>query len=136
VAAICPRGVDVFFDNTSGVIADAVWPLMNVRGRVIQCGTTAVATWDPPPTAERRERNVLTKRLRHEGFVIFDHLARFATVGRELAALIKSGALVYHEDIDLGLDQAPRALAELYEGGNRGKKIIQLESLFKGAAGM
>jgi len=27
----CPRGVDVFFDNTSGVIADAVFPLMNDR---------------------------------------------------------------------------------------------------------
>ena len=40
---LCPQGVDVFFANTSGAIADAVWPLMNQRGRVVQCGTAAVA---------------------------------------------------------------------------------------------
>jgi hypothetical protein len=63
VASI-PRGIDVYFDNTSGTIVDAVWPLMNVRGRIIQCGTAAVATWEPPPTAPRREREILTKRQR------------------------------------------------------------------------
>jgi NADPH-dependent curcumin reductase CurA len=123
---LCPKGVDVFFDNTSGEIADAVWPHMNMRGRVVQCGTAAVGGWDPPPLGPRRERQVLTKRLRHEGFIIFDHLARFQSVIEQLAAWSREGAIVFREDIEAGLDRAPAALAQLFRGENRGKKIIQI----------
>ena len=124
--ALCPQGIDVFFDNTSGDIADAVWPLMNQRGRIIQCGTAAVPVWTPPPAAPRRERDVLTKRLRHEGFIVFDHLARFNEVIAQLAAWLQEGSLVYREDIEDGLDRAPAALAEIYRGENRGKKSIRI----------
>jgi len=125
IARHCPRGVDVFFDNTSGAIADAIWPAMNVRGRIIQCGTSAIASWDPPPRAPRHDRDVLTRRLRHEGFVIFDHVARFSEVAGNLAGLLASRRLVYREDLEQGLDNAPRALAAVYRGENTGKKIIR-----------
>jgi NADPH-dependent curcumin reductase CurA len=135
IAALCPRGVDVYFDNTSGAIADAVWPLMNIRGRIIQCGTAAVAAWEPPPMAPRREREVLTKRLRHEGFIIFDHVPRFPAVIEQLAAWANAGTVVYREDIEDGLDRAPHALAAIYRGENRGKKIIRLEGIPLAPAG-
>ena len=45
-----PRGVDVYFDNTAGVISDAVLPQLAVGARVVICGTASVASWDPPPT--------------------------------------------------------------------------------------
>ncbi len=124
--SVCPQGVDVFFDNTSGDIADAVWPLMNTRGRIVQCGTAAIAGWDPPPLGPRHEREVLTKRLRHEGFIVFDHRAQFPSVIEQLAAWSRAGAIVFHEEIEAGLDQAPAALAAIYRGENRGKKIIQI----------
>jgi NADPH-dependent curcumin reductase CurA len=127
LAALCPRGIDVYFDNTSGAISDAVWSFMNVRGRIIQCGTAAVPAWDPPPMSVRRERDVLTKRLRHEGFIVFDHVSRFPTVIEHLAGWSKAGTLVYREDIEEGLERAPHALAAIYRGENRGKKIIRLE---------
>ena len=125
--AACPDGVDIYFDNTSGSLADAVVPLMNIRGRIIQCGTAAVPVWSPPPAAPRRDREILVKRLRHEGFIIFDHIEKFPAVSDTLATWVKEGALVYREDIEQGLDQAPNALAGLYRGENRGKKIIRLE---------
>ena len=124
----CPEGVDVFFDNTSGAIADAVLPLMNVRGRIVQCGTAAEPVWDPPPAGPRRDRAILVKRLRHEGFVIFDHVSRFSQVAARLAEWVRDGSLVYREDIEIGLDRAPAALAGLYRGANAGKKIIQLRA--------
>jgi NADPH-dependent curcumin reductase len=124
--AQCPGGVDVFFDNTSGAIADAVISAMNPRGRVIQCGTAAVPVWDPPPTGPRRDREILVKRLRHEGFIIFDHVGEFPSVAAILAAWIRDGTLKYREDVEQGLDRAPAALAGLYQGANQGKKIIQL----------
>jgi NADPH-dependent curcumin reductase CurA len=124
--SLCPHGIDVFFDNTSGAIADAVWPFMNLRGRIVQCGTIAVASWDPGPPAPRRERLVLTRRLRHEGFIIFDHLERFPAVIAQLARWRQEGALVFHEDVETGLDHAPGALAAIFRGENRGKKMIHI----------
>jgi hypothetical protein len=124
--ALCPQGVDIFFDNTAGEIADAVWPFVNLRGRVIQCGTAAVGSWEPPPTAPRRERAVLTKRLRHEGFIIFDHLERFPAVIAQLARWHREGTLVFHEDIVTGLECAPAALTSIFRGENRGKKLVRI----------
>ena len=122
----CPDGIDVFFDNTSGEIADAVWPVLNSHARVVQCGTAAVPAWDPPPAGLRRDREVLVKRLRHEGFIIFDHVARFPAVAAQLAAWLADGSLRYREDIEHGLERAPEALAALYRGQNDGKKIIEV----------
>jgi NADPH-dependent curcumin reductase len=124
--AKCPRGVDVFFDNTSGEIADTVLSAMNSHGRIVQCGTAAVPVWDPPPTGPRREREILVKRLRQEGFIIFDHVSEFSAVAATLAAWIEEGTLSYREDVEQGLDGAPAALQGLYQGANQGKKIIQL----------
>ena len=92
----------------------------------MQCGTAAIAAWDPPPQGPRHDREILTKRLSQQGFIIFDHVARFPAVIAQLASWVKQGALVYGEDIVDGIDQAPAALAQLYRGENRGKKIIKL----------
>lgn len=123
---LAPQGIDVFFDNTAGEIADAVWPQLNLRGRIVQCGTAAVANWEPPPPAPRRERLVLTRRLRHEGFIIFDHQPRFAEAIRQLGEWSRQGELRYREDIEPGLDRAPAALAALLRGENRGKKMVRI----------
>jgi hypothetical protein len=77
----------------------------------------------------RRDREVLTKRLRHQGFVIFDHFASFENVVEKLSALVKAGDIVYQEDIETGLERAPHALAAIYRGENRGKKSIRLEDV-------
>jgi len=125
LGAVCPSGIDVFFDNTSGPIADVVWPLMNARGRIVQCGTVAEPIWEPVPSGPRRDRLILTKRLRHEGFVIFDYVREFPRVASKLAGWIREGALRHREDVEKGLDRAPHALAALYRGDNHGKKLVE-----------
>src|SRR5262245_14076626 len=39
LAKACPRGVDVYFDNTAGSISDAVLPKLALGARVVICGT-------------------------------------------------------------------------------------------------
>ncbi|WP_428312962.1 NADP-dependent oxidoreductase [Hydrocarboniphaga sp.] len=124
--AVCPDGVDVYFDNVGGNIADSVIRRMNRSGRVIQCGTISIPSWVPVPQGPRVEREILTRRLRMEGFVIFDHVKRYDAVAAELAALAASGKLRCDEDIEQGLEMAPQALVDVYAGRNTGKKLIQL----------
>jgi NADPH-dependent curcumin reductase CurA len=127
LAAACPKGVDVFFDNVAGDIADAIVRRMNWFGRIIQCGTMSIPVWVPPPQGPRIEREILTRRLRMEGFVIFDHIARFDEVAAELSSLLKAGSLRIREDIQAGIERAPQALVDVYTGRNTGKKLIALK---------
>jgi NADPH-dependent curcumin reductase CurA len=64
------------------------------------------------------------RRLQWGGFVIFDHKADYPTAMDALAALIAAGKLHYDEDIAVGFDAAPGALARLYAGENVGKSLI------------
>jgi NADPH-dependent curcumin reductase CurA len=125
VAKACPKGVDIFFDNTAGALADAVFPVLNVGARVIQCGTASVSSWLPPPTGPRRERDVLVKRLSWHGFVAFDHQALFPDSLRDLQALYAAGQLIAQDEVLEGLDQAPGAIQRLYAGENQGRLSIR-----------
>ncbi|MEY2928026.1 MAG: hypothetical protein RL367_2503 [Pseudomonadota bacterium] len=124
VARLAPKGVDVFFDSVGGPILDSVIRQMSTAGRIVQCGTASIANWYPAPTGVRNEREVLMRRLIWGGFVIFDHQADFPAAIEGLAALITAGKLVYDEDIAVGYDAAPCAIARLYAGGNIGKSLI------------
>ena len=127
IRAACPDGNDIFFDNTGGPIADAAVRTMRLRGRVIQCGTAANASWTPVPTGPRPEREILTRRLRWSGFIIFDHVAEFDTAAARLTKLALDGKIVHDEEILPGLEHAPGAIALLYRGENRGKLIIKVD---------
>jgi NADPH-dependent curcumin reductase CurA len=121
---LAPDGINVFFDNTGGVILDTALRHMAIGGRVVQCGTAAIDHWTPPPTGLRNEREVLTRRLHWSGFVIFDHAAEFDTAARQLADWYTNGRITYEEDITPGIENAPSALSHLYAGRNLGKKLI------------
>jgi NADPH-dependent curcumin reductase CurA len=121
---VCPDGVDVYFDNTGGVILDTAIRHMCIGGRIVQCGTASIDRWQPPPTGLRNEREVMTRRLSWRGFVIFDHLSEVPAVTSHLLEWLDAGELVYDEDISTGLESAPSALTGLYSGANRGKRLI------------
>ena len=86
----------------------------------------SIASWVPNPTGPRIEREILTRRLRIEGFVIFDHLKRFDDTAARLAKMLGDGSLRYAEDIGNDIADAPQALVDVYSGRNTGKKLIKL----------
>jgi NADPH-dependent curcumin reductase len=126
LARACPQGIDVYFDNTSGRISDAVLRHINKRARIVICGTASVASWDPWPAGPRIERHLLVKSARMEGFLVFDYEHRTGEAVPQLAQWVREGKLRYREDILEGLDAAPDAIAGLYRGENLGKRLIKL----------
>ena len=126
LAAACPKGVDVYFDNTSGGISDAVMAHLNVGARVIICGTASIANWNPVPLGPRVERTLLVKRARMQGFVILDHRDHYAAARVDLADWVRQGLIQYEEDILDGIEYAPDAIAGLYRGENLGRRLIRV----------
>jgi NADPH-dependent curcumin reductase CurA len=126
LTAACPKGVDVYFDNTAGSISDSVYAQIAAGARVIICGTASIASWDPPPHGPRIERHLLVKRARMSGLLIFDYAPRFEEAIDRLTSWIRQGKLRYREDIQDGIERCPGAIAELYRGENLGKRLIRL----------
>ncbi len=124
--AACPDGIDVYFDNTSGPITDAVLPRLKVGARVVICGTASIANWNPLPQGPRFERILLTKRARMQGYVIFDYTPRYGEALAELYPWVKDGLIRFREDIQDGIEHAPDAIAGLYRGDNLGKRLIRI----------
>jgi NADPH-dependent curcumin reductase CurA len=127
LAAACPRGADVYFDNTAGAISDAVLRRLATGARIVICGTASVASWDPPPSGPRVERHILVKRARMSGFLAFDYQHRYEEAIARLAEWVRDGRIRYREEIVDGIENCPGAIAELYRGENLGKRLIRLE---------
>jgi len=131
LAAVCPKGIDVYFESVGGAIFDAVLPLLNVRARVPLCGL--IATYNDtgiPPGPDRLgllTRTLLTKRITMRGFIIFDDYGdRYGEFVAQMSAWLKEGTIKFREDIVDGLESAPRAFIGLLEGKNFGKLIIRV----------
>ena len=126
LAAACGHGVDVYYDNTAGLITDAVVSHINKGARIVICGTASVASWDPWPSGPRIERHLLNKAARMQGFLIWDYEHRYQEAVARLATWVRQGRIRYHEEILDGLEQAPDSIAGLYRGENSGKRLIRV----------
>ena len=61
-----------------------------------------------------------------QGFVVFDHADKWEGAVATLAGWVREGRLNYAEDFLEGIEACPDALAGIYRGDNRGKRIIRL----------
>ncbi|WP_176599074.1 MULTISPECIES: NADP-dependent oxidoreductase [Sphingobium] len=126
ITRACTDGVDVYFDNTSGGISDAVLRHIRIGARIAICGTAAIESWTPWPLGERPNRHLLIKRAMMRGFLATDYHDRHAEIVSRLSAWVDEGSLRYREDILDGLGSVPGAIAYLYSGKSTGKLLIRL----------
>lgn len=127
LAAACPDGVDVYFDNTCGPISDRVMGHLAQNARVVICGTAAITDWDPLPQGPRVHRQLLVKRARMQGFLAFDHKDRYAETIDRLAGWVRDGTLTWREHVLDGAEAARDAIGMLYRGENTGKLIVAVD---------
>ena len=114
LAAACPGGIDVYFENVGGKVWDAVFPLLNTFARIPVCGLIAQynssGDFEGPDRLPVLMRQILTKSLTIRGFIQREFVAeQRPAFEREMAAWIATGAVKYKEDIVEGLANAPEA---------------------------
>jgi NADPH-dependent curcumin reductase CurA len=123
----CPSGIDVYFENVGGAVWDAVMPLLNEFARVPVCGLISQYSLTGAPAGPDRQpplmRLILTKRLRVQGFIVWDYHAQLPDFLREMSAWMREGKIKYREDIVDGLERAPEAFIGLLKGDNFGQLI-------------
>jgi NADPH-dependent curcumin reductase CurA len=125
LAAACPRGIDVYFENVGGAVFAAVLTLINQNARIPLCGLIADYNATEPRPAPNL-RPLLVKRASIKGFIISDHAGRGGDFLRDAGEWVKSGQIKYREDIVDGLETAPSAFLKLFDGANFGKLLVRV----------
>ena len=130
LAAACPNGIDVYFENVGGAVWQAVLPLLNDFARVPVCGL--IAQYNGPGEGDGLDRlpatmrEILSRSLTLRGFIFWEFADQRPTFEREVGGWIAEGRIRYREDIVEGLNNAPEAFIGLLEGRNFGKLLIKV----------
>lgn len=133
LAAACPDGIDVYFESVGGAVFDVVLPLLNAQARIPVCGLIANYNATELPAGPDRlgllMGNILSKRLRVHGFIIFDDYGhRYGEFMQQMGPWVQGGKIKFREDIVEGLDLAPQAFIGMLDGSNFGKLVVRVAS--------
>ncbi len=123
---LCPKGIDVYFDNVGGAITDAVIPCINIHARISICGQISQYNLERPETGPRWLTSLIVKRAKVEGFLVTDYMPRFGEALFEVGRWYREGKLKYREQIVEGIENAPRAFLGMLRGENIGKQLVKV----------
>ena len=124
---LAPDGIDVYFDNVGGEQLEAAIGATRTFARIVMCGAISRYNDAEPPPGPRNLFLAIGRRLRLQGFIVTDHLARFGEFAREVAPLIAAGELKAPTTFVEGVENAPRALMQLLQpNANVGKIVVRV----------
>lgn len=124
--ALCPDGINVYFDNVGGRTLAIVLDRMATWGRIALCGMISDYDRDGRPAGPANLVNLAIRRVRMEGFLATDYTPRYKEARRQLSAWLATGALKACEHIHEGFENIPRAFLGLFSGTNTGKAMVKL----------
>lgn len=123
---LCPKRVDVYFDNVGGPILDAVLDRLAIGGRVVLCGAISSYNEERKPPGPANYLNLISRRGRMQGFITLDWWDRWPEAMARLGEWVASGELRHREHVFEGLEAAPDALNALFTGANTGKVVVRV----------
>jgi len=125
LAASCPKGIDVYFENVGGAMLDAVLLRGNPYARIVACGMISQYNLAEPKGVKNLSTMVGNK-VRMQGFIVSDHMDQKPAFMAEMSGWLAEGKIKYREDITEGIENAPAAFIGMLKGENFGKQIIKI----------
>ncbi|HEX4018602.1 MAG TPA: NADP-dependent oxidoreductase [Frankiaceae bacterium] len=127
--ALCPQGIDVYFDNVGGEILDAALTRLARGARIVICGAVSQYNATEAVRGPANYLSLLVFRASMKGMVVFDYADRYGEAAVEMAGWLADGRLISREDVVIGDIRAfPQTLLKLFKGENTGKLVLALES--------
>ncbi|HKE20080.1 MAG TPA: NADP-dependent oxidoreductase [Kofleriaceae bacterium] len=126
LAAACPDGIDVYFDNVGGVQLDAALAVANDFARFALCGMIEQYNEETPAPVLPHLYLAVTRRIALQGFITPDHQEDMPAFTADMARWIREGRIRWRETVVAGLERAPEAFVGLFRGENIGKMLVEL----------
>ena len=123
---LCPKGINIYWDNVGGTTLDAAVHNMADHARSIQCGAISGYTSDKPPTGERWEFIITMRRIKMQGMIVYDWIDEWDSAIKEIAGWYKEGKLKKRVTVKNGINEMPHAFMDLFRGGNVGKLLVKI----------
>ena len=123
---LCPKSIDIYFDNVGGKILDTVLGEINLKARIVICGMISLYNSTKPVPGPYNFSRIITKRALVQGFIVTDYFDRMTEALQDLMTWYSGGKLKYREHIIDGLENANTAINKLFDGSNKGKLIIKI----------
>jgi NADPH:quinone reductase len=127
LAALCPEGVDVYFDNVGGEITEAVVANLDFHARIALCGQISQYNNTKPSVGYSILPHLLTRSVMLQGFIVSNYSDRFGEALKQLTQSVNDGALKYTETVIDGFDKLPDTFLGLFSGKNQGKMLVKTE---------
>ncbi|CAH2106175.1 unnamed protein product [Euphydryas editha] len=123
-----PNGVDIYFDNVGGEISSIIMGQMNTFGKVVAIGSISSYNADPTqmPKVTILQPCIVFKRLKIEGYLIWDSYKRWPEAFTNLITWIKEGKIKTPEHITEGFTNVFEAFRGMLDGENIGKAIVKV----------
>ncbi|MCG9130135.1 NADP-dependent oxidoreductase [Candidatus Poribacteria bacterium] len=122
----CPDGLDIYFENVGGRHLQAALSVMNMHGRIPLCGMISHYNDVEPTPGPTNLSAAIGKRIRLQGFIVTDFMARNSEFYRDMGQWISEGRIHWEETIVEGLENAPKAFISLFTGEKLGKIIVKV----------
>jgi NADPH-dependent curcumin reductase CurA len=127
IKTLAPGGIDVLWDNVGGAIFNDLLGHLATHARVVVCAGISRYELGKMPAGPENYFNLIFRRAHMEGFIVLDYAAEFPWARRRIVEWIRSGKLHYKEDVQQGLENAPRTLMRLFHGENFGKQLLRVQ---------
>jgi len=126
LTALCPEGVDVYFDNVGGDTLEVLLEHMREHGRIVSCGQIADYNAEKPIAGPSNLSRITERSLRLQGFTLMGFLDRIEEAMNDIAPWVMGGELAFREDVKEGFENIPATLLRLYTGQNQGKQLLKI----------
>ena len=125
IRKLCPKGIDIYFDNVGGTILDSALANIRKNARIVICG--AISQYNSTEVVgPKNYLSLLVNRASMKGMVVLDYANRYKEAAAQMSQWMESGALKSKEDIYEGIENFYPTFLKLFNGDKLGKLILKV----------
>jgi len=125
IKELCPKGVDIYFDNVGGETLDIMTKNLAYEARIVLCGFMTQYNLSSPPPGPNLGP-IVGARATIRGVVVYDHYDKQDEFISKANQWLEEGKIKYIEDEVIGIEKTPAQFCKLMRGENFGKTIVTM----------
>ena len=125
-AKAVPNGVDVYYENVGGSIADEVMKHLNQFARIPVCGAISGYNDATIEHGPRIQPILIKSQALMKGFIVANYADDFANASKQLAQWVQEDKIKTKTSVMNGFENIPKAFRNLFTGDNFGKQVVQV----------
>ncbi|OEL04074.1 NADP-dependent oxidoreductase [Staphylococcus succinus] len=126
LANAVPKGVDVYFENVGGAIADEVMKHLNQFARIPVCGAISGYNDTTVDYGPRIQPTLIKAQALMKGFVVANYADDFSAASKQLAQWVQEDKIKTKTSVMDGFENIPNAFRNLFTGDNFGKQVVKV----------